>query len=121
MNNQCVIENCASLNDYGCFACECGFFVNADKSCSKITDGCLTYQRGVCKNCLPHYKLKGGSCTIEGCITYTDEKACGECKPEYDLVGGECHFKNCHDWSEDQCLSCKDKFNLVGGKCLAAS
>ena len=42
----------------------------------------MRYERGHCVNCLPHYKLKGGVCEIEGCTDY-DNHYCEKCKEEY--------------------------------------
>lgn len=61
-NGFCDIDNCKILNDYGCTSCECGFYLTADRTCQPIQPGCLRYQNGVCKDCLAHYKLKGGVC-----------------------------------------------------------
>ena len=64
MKQSCNIKNCRSLNDYGCVSCECGYYLAPDGTCSDISYGCLRYEKGVCKDCQPHYKLKSGVCQI---------------------------------------------------------
>lgn len=118
-NYQCIIKNCKSYNDFGCYACECGFYVNEKRSCQKMQEGCLKYNRGICVECQPHYKLKGGSCIIDGCLEY-DNQFCKQCKEDYELTSGVCTFKNCMDWEEDSCRICKDGFHLLKGKCIAS-
>ena len=77
----------------------------------------MKYYRGICTECLPHFKLRGGMCMIDGCERHNDH-LCQTCKEDYDLVNGICEFKNCLDWYEDICLICKKGFNLVKGKCV---
>ena len=65
LNGQhCDIDQCRILNDYGCVSCECGFYLTPDRDCKPISPGCLRYEKGICRDCLPHYKLKGGVCEI---------------------------------------------------------
>ena len=116
-NYQCVIPACKSYNDYGCYACECGFFITNTHSCQKMLDGCIKTYRGTCVECLPHYKLKGGACAIEGCLESIDG-VCAACKSDYELVEGVCQFKNCFDWKDDSCLICKEGFSMLQGKCV---
>lgn len=68
--NHCDIPHCKSYNDFGCVGCECGYYLTGEKDCKEVSSGCVRYQRGICSNCLPHYKLKGGSCQIDGCVQY---------------------------------------------------
>ena len=116
-NYHCVIPNCKSLNDYGCYSCECGFFITDSRTCQKMPNGCLKTYRGVCVECLPHYKLKGGVCTIEGCLSFSND-LCTACQSDYELADGTCRFKNCYDWKDDTCLICNKGFNLAGGRCV---
>ena len=116
-NNHCYIPNCKALNDYGCVSCECGFFITEDRRCQKLPCGCLKVTRGVCVECLPHYKLTGGVCSIEGCLSLANNR-CTDCKADYDLVDGTCRFKNCFDWKDDTCHICNEGYNLVGGRCV---
>ena len=117
-NFQCVIPNCKRYNDYGCYSCQCGFFITEKHSCRKYEEGCLKYYRGVCESCLPGFKMFGGSCQIDGCEKYADGKQCAACKEEYDLVKGVCRLRNCEEWRNDVCFYCRQGFNLVGGKCV---
>lgn len=117
-NFNCVIPNCKRINDYGCYACECGFFITESRTCQRMAVGCLKNYRGVCTECLPHYKLKGGVCTLEGCLEFSSN-VCSSCKSDYELVDGTCRFKNCFDWKDETCQICKEGFNLVGGRCVA--
>lgn len=78
----CDVPNCRTLNDFGCVACECGFYLTSTRLCKPIAPGCLRYERGVCKDCLRHYKLKGGVCEIEGCLNYTGNY-CDKCMDNY--------------------------------------
>lgn len=65
LNGQhCDIDQCRILNDYGCVSCECGFYLTPERDCKPIASGCLRYEKGICRDCLPHYKLKGGVCEI---------------------------------------------------------
>lgn len=80
--NHCDIPDCRMLNDYGCTACECGFYLTEDRRCKTIARGCMRYERGVCNDCLPHYKLKGSICEIEGCLKY-DGNYCRDCDSKY--------------------------------------
>jgi hypothetical protein len=68
--------------------------LNADKICKTIDPGCIRYQRGVCTDCLPAYKLKGNVCDMEGC-TVKSGSSCTTCDSKYDLVNGGCKLKNC--------------------------
>lgn len=113
----CVIKNCKRYNDFGCYSCECGYYITENRSCRKYEDGCLKYYRSVCTECMPHYRLKGGVCSIEGCIEHKSS-VCVSCSEEYQLVEGICRFKNCFDWSGDSCLICNEGYNLVSGKCV---
>lgn len=63
----CEIKNCVSYNDFGCTACDCGYFLNFRNVCEEIHAGCIRYQRGVCNDCHTNFKLKGTSCVMEGC------------------------------------------------------
>lgn len=112
----CGIRNCKRYNDYGCYACECGFYITENRACKKYEDGCMKYDRGICTECMPHFKLRGGMCMIDGCLTHKDHM-CVDCKEDYNLVNGVCKFKNCFDWEEDRCLVCQEGFNVVDGKC----
>jgi hypothetical protein len=94
---QCSISNCKSLNDFGCVACECGYYLTESRTCQKIPQGCLKNVRGACVECLPHYKLKGGVCVIEGCQSYIGSD-CQSCSENYVLVNGTCKFSNCYNW-----------------------
>ena len=114
----CRIKNCKSYNDYGCYSCECGYYVTEGYTCRKMEEGCLKYYRGSCSQCLPHYRLHGGSCLIEGCLKQTT-RDCTSCGAEYDLVEGSCLLRNCLDWKDGSCLICQRNYNLVGGKCVA--
>lgn len=76
--NHCDIAHCKSYNDFGCVGCECGYYLSADKTCKEVTSGCIQYSRGMCANCLPHYKLKGGFCQIDGCLSYQGS-SCERC------------------------------------------
>lgn len=112
-----MIKDCRRYNDFGCYACQCGYYITDAKSCRKYEDGCMKYYRSMCTECMPHFKLRGGVCMIDGCLQHQDHK-CVTCSDNYDLVNGICEFKNCFNWSEDTCLICKKGFNLVSGKCL---
>ena len=67
--SHCDIGDCQTLNDYGCVACECGFYLTEERKCQKIERGCMRHQRGRCVNCFPHFELKkNGTCLIDGCV-----------------------------------------------------
>ena len=119
-NGVCDIQNCKTLNDWGCVHCECGFYLGSDGKCAQVSDGCLRYNRGHCVDCLEHYTLKGGECKIEGCSEY-EGNSCKECSERYEKVGNGCQFKNCYDWLDDQCLICNNGFNLKDGVCVESS
>lgn len=102
----CGIRNCKRYNDYGCYSCECGYYITQTRSCKKYEDGCVKYYRGICTECMPHFKLRGGACMIDGCLEHQNHM-CVSCKEDYELVEGACRFKNCFDWQEDNCLVCK--------------
>lgn len=74
----CIIAHCKKYNDYGCVACECGYFLTPQGICKRIQTGCVRYQRGQCTDCLPNFKLKGSDCEIEGCLDMKDLK-CTRC------------------------------------------
>ena len=68
VGNHCDIEDCQTLNDYGCVACECGSYLTEERKCKNVERGCMRYQRGKCVNCFPHFELKkNGVCEIDGC------------------------------------------------------
>ena len=93
----CGIRNCKRYNDYGCYSCECGYYITQTHSCKKYEDGCSKYNRGICTECMPHFKLRGGVCMIDGCLEHKNHM-CASCKEDYELVDGTCQFKNCFDW-----------------------
>lgn len=86
-----------------------------------MTDGCLRYNRGKCVDCMPHYRLKGGECSIEGCQEY-EGNSCKVCDEKYEKTEkGGCEFKNCFDWLDDQCLICSENYHMKDGLCQGMS
>lgn len=79
----CDIEHCRKFNDFGCVTCECGFYLTEERDCMEVSQGCLRYSKGKCINCLPHYKLKGGVCEIDGCLEYSGFE-CNKCDEDFD-------------------------------------
>jgi hypothetical protein len=65
--DHCEIANCLTYNDFGCTACDCGYYLTPQNICSEVQPGCIRYQRGICSDCQAHFKLRGGSCIMEGC------------------------------------------------------
>lgn len=62
VKDHCEIKDCASYNEYGCVACECGFYLTNEGKCKELASGCIRYQRGVCSDCQPHFTLKNSKC-----------------------------------------------------------
>ena len=116
--NHCDIPNCKQFNDFGCTACDCGYYLTPQRDCKEADQGCLRYQRGSCINCLPHYKLKGGVCQIDGCIEYFGN-FCEKCDEHYEQTKeGGCDFKNCYDWLDGKCLVCNEGYRKEGEECV---
>jgi hypothetical protein len=43
--DHCSIDNCLLLNDYGCYACDCGFYLTHEQDCKPFQPGCMRYSR----------------------------------------------------------------------------
>lgn len=76
------MSNCQSHNEFGCVACECGFYLTPDRKCNQIAQGCIRYNRGICTDCMANFQLKGGVCDIEGCLKI-DGIRCAQCADGY--------------------------------------
>ena len=81
-SGHCSIDNCKSYSDFGCVACECGYYITKDRICLKIEEGCIRHQKGVCTDCYPPFQLQGASCVLDGCRKMSGLH-CDECMPEY--------------------------------------
>ena len=68
VDKHCEVDNCRSVNEYGCIACECGFYLTEGGICNEMMPGCLRYQRGVCTDCQKNWISQRGVCIIEGCL-----------------------------------------------------
>ena len=115
-NGNCEIQHCKSYNDFGCVACNCGYYLNKNGMCKVMEGGCIRYHRGECIDCLPAYTLKGNECQIEGCEDIQNLK-CTRCSEGYDLLNGGCSLKNCEFWKEGVCQKCKGGYRLMNGVC----
>lgn len=56
--------------------------------------GCIKYSRSVCVGCAKNFRLKGGVCRIEGCISQeidpTTGPFCSKCHPGFKIIGSIC-------------------------------
>lgn len=119
-NNHCEVPNCKSHNEYGCVSCECGFYLTPDRKCSEITQGCIRYNRGVCSDCMQHFKLKGGICDIEGCLKL-DGIRCVQCDSAYDSTELGCKLRHCLISKEGVCETCDEGYLWKDGECIQSS
>ena len=94
-SGKCTIDNCLTLGDFGCGACQSGYYLKPDGLCYKNDLGCSLYRAGTCYACQYPYILENGQCKIDGCSNYGTTGSCSSCSSPYKLISGFCKIDNC--------------------------
>ena len=126
-----TIDKCLQATDANtCTACDTGYYVNEQKTCTKMTDNCnvetFDHYNKKCKNCVDHYYLtKEFTCVsipIEKCLQASDDKTCTQCEKGYFINKDNTCTKipdHCEIIYNKQCTQCENHFypNADGSKC----